>query len=227
MIEASIYFITLLRHGESKGNAAGFHQGQSDFPLTQRGVAQSQALAQRWLKEGIDFDRMFSSPLQRARQTAEIISGALNEEVVYDPIWMERDIGRLSGLHPQEAAERYPRPDFVHPYQLIGETGESQWQLYLRAGAAVQSLLRHPPGNYLVISHGGLLNMVFYAILGITPHANFQGPRFRFRNTAFATLTYTPIEHKWAILGVNDRSHWQEEDEETLPAISDNDESEE
>jgi len=133
----------------------------------------------------------------------------------------------LSGLHPEEAAERFPRPVFVHPYQSIGETGESQWQLYLRAGAAVQSLLKRPAGCYLVISHGGLLNMVFYAILGITPHANFHGPRFRFRNTAFATLTYTPDDHKWAVLGVNDRLHWQDEEDLSLRAITNNENSEE
>jgi hypothetical protein len=50
--------------------------------------------------------------------------------------------------------------------------------------------------------------MVMYAILGIVPQANFQGSRFRFRNTAFATLTYNPEEHSWVLEGLNDRMHW-------------------
>jgi broad specificity phosphatase PhoE len=77
----------------------------------------------------------------------------------------------------------------MHPYQAVGETGESQWELYLRAGRAVQNLLKNPPGRYLVVSHGGILNLAFYAILGIAPQANFTGPRFRFANTAYATPT--------------------------------------
>ncbi len=205
------YIVTLLRHGESEGNAAGFHQGQSDFPLNTTGKEQSQALARRWQKEEAHFDLVISSPLARARETAEIIIAALEIPLEFDPNWMERNNGLLAGLHPDEAAQRYPRPAFMHPYQAIGETGESQWELYLRAGLAVQTLLNHPPGRFLIVSHGGILNMAMYAILGIIPQANFSGPRFRFGNTAFATLSYLKSEHKWTVLGVNDRRHWEGE----------------
>ncbi len=209
----TIFSIRLLRHGQSVGNADGLHQGQSDFPLTETGREQVSALADRWSSEAAHYDLVISSPLARARQTAEILTARLHQPLELDPLWMERDVGVLSGLRPEDAAELYPRPDFFHPYQPIGQTGESQWELYLRAGRAVQSLVNRPPGNYLVVSHGGLLNMVFYAILGITPQANFYGPRFRFGNAAFATLTYTPAQHKWAVLGLNDRSHWPFQDE--------------
>ena len=208
-----IYTFTFLRHGESIGNAEGKHQGQADFELTEKGRAQARALAERWEMEKRRFDGAVSSPLMRARETAELVCGALDIPLTYDPRWMERDNGLLAGLHPDEAMLLHPRPPFVHPYLAIGETGESQWELYLRAGEAVQSLFIQPPGTYLVISHGGILNMVFYAILGIAPHANFTGPRFRFHNTAFATLTYAPGEHKWAVLGINDHLHWPEAEE--------------
>jgi broad specificity phosphatase PhoE len=95
----------------------------------------------------------------------------------------------------------------------IGETGETQWELYLRGGQAMQSLLGRPPGRYLVISHGGLLNMVLYAMLGIVPQANFQGAHFRFRNTAYAVLSYNPAEHYWVLEHLNERSHWTESGE--------------
>ena len=203
------YHLTLLRHGESVGNAEGKHQGQSDFPLTEKGEAQVRALAERWLNERKCFDLLISSPLSRARGTAEILAEALHLTLELNPLWMERDNGLLAGLRPEEAIASYPRPPFIHPYLPIGQTGESQWELYLRAGKAIQDLLHHPPGNYLIVSHGGILNMVLYAILGITPQANFYGPRFRFGNTAFATLTYNPGEHKWYVHGLNDRVHWQ------------------
>ncbi len=203
------YHLTLLRHGESVGNAEGKHQGQSDFPLTEKGEAQVSALAERWFNEKKCFDLLISSPLSRARGTAEILAEALNLTLELNPLWMERDNGLLAGLRPEEAIASYPRPPFIHPYLPIGQTGESQWELYLRAGKAIQDLLHHPPGNYLIVSHGGILNMVLYAILGITPQANFYGPRFRFGNTAFATLSYNPGEHKWYVHGLNDRVHWQ------------------
>lgn len=208
--KSSIYHIALLRHGESTGNANGFFQGQHDYPLTARGEDQAHALANYWLSKGVAFDLIVSSPLARARTTAEIISSALVVPLELDPLWMERNAGYLSGLNREEAEDRYPRPAFIHPYMAIGETGESQWQLFLRAGKAVQSFIVREPGRFLVVSHGGILNMVLYAILGIAPQANFQGARFRFSNTAYATLEYNPDEHDWVVLGLNQRPHWDE-----------------
>jgi broad specificity phosphatase PhoE len=207
------HFIVFLRHGESVGNAEGRFQGQSDFPLTEKGRAQARALAERWQAEGTRFDRCISSPLLRAAQTAEIIASLLGIPLEPDPLWKELHIGLLAGLKPEEAAERYPSPDFTHPYLHIGGSGESRWEVYLRAGRAVQSLMDRPPGRYLVVAHGGILTMVLYAILGIPVQADYTGPTFRFGNTSFATLTYTPAEQNWCLIGLNDRAHWRQADE--------------
>lgn len=210
LIHTSIIFcFTILRHGESQGNYEGRHQGQADFPLTDLGRQQTRALVERWKSEQKDFSLIISSPLARARETAEIISTEMGYPVELDPLWMERNNGLMAGLSPEEVRETLPQPEFIHPYQAIGQTGESQWELYLRAGKAVQSLINRPPGSYLVVSHGGLLNMFFYAVLGIAPQPNFHGPRFRFNNTAFATLHYNPSSHRWYIIGVNDHLHWK------------------
>lgn len=206
-----VYHIILLRHGESIGNAEGYHQGQAEFPLTEKGRLQAHSLAKYWLKEGQVFDQAIASPQSRAKETAEIIATALVVPLEFDEVWMERDNGEYAGLHHTEAAEKYPQPDFIPNYEPIGNYGESQWELYLRGGKAVQSLIHRPPGRYLVVSHGGLLNMVMYAILGITPPPNFHGPRFRFRNTAYVSLSYYPERHVWYVHGVNQRDHWDEE----------------
>lgn len=208
----TFYHITLLRHGESQGNYEGRHQGQADFPLTDRGREQAKILLERWKSEAKEFDLVTSSPLARACETAEIIANGLKTPLELDPIWMERNNGLMAGLSPEEVHQTLPQPGFINPYQPVGQTGESQWQVYLRAGKAVQSLFRHPPGKYLIVSHGGLLNMFFYAILGITPQPNFHGPRFRFNNSAFATLSYNPASHHWYILGVNDHMHCSTEE---------------
>jgi broad specificity phosphatase PhoE len=206
------HFIILLRHGESVGNAEERFQGQADFPLTEGGRQQAASLARRWQTEGVAFDRAISSPLLRARQTAEIVCSALEVPLEFEAEWMEVDNGLLAGLNEAEAAERLPRPAFMTPYDHFGETGESRWELYLRAGRCIQRLLDRPPGRYLVVAHGGVLGMAMYAVLGIVPQADFQGPRFVFENTTFATLHFRPAHHNWRLLAFDNRSHWSPEE---------------
>lgn len=205
---APLYHLTLLRHGESVGNAENYHQGQAEFPLTERGRAQAQALADYWKNQAITFDGVIASPQSRARQSAEIIAQTLGLAVEFDPDWMERDNGVYSGLRAEDARQRYPYPDFIPIYQPIGQTGESEWELYLRGGRAIQSVMRRAPARYLIVSHGAILNAALRAIMGIAPQATFQGVRFRIRNTAFATLIYRPTTHQWVIEGLNQRPHW-------------------
>ena len=204
--EKPIYHFVFLRHGESVGNVESRWQGQSDYPLTDRGLAQAQALAKRWQEENAKFVLLITSPLIRAKNTAEIVASALDVKVEADPLWMERNLGEITGLTMEEIQLR-PRPTFVTPYDTIGGVGEGDWVLFLRAGQALQSLLRRPAGRYLIVSHGGLLNQLMHAIVGIAPHADPSGVRFRFDNTAFARVFYLSHQHRWAIETLNDHVH--------------------
>jgi broad specificity phosphatase PhoE len=199
MFESS-YALTFLRHGESVGNAEERFQGQSDFPLTDGGRVQARTLAERWHREEVKFDLTVTSPLIRAKETAQIITDILKTPLEVDPIWVERDNGRFSGLTREEVNERCPEPEFMTPYDAFGKSGESDWELYLRAGKGVHELIKRPPGKYLIVTHGGLLNKVMYAILGIPVQANSNGPSFRFENTGFVTFHYVPARHQWRII---------------------------
>jgi 2,3-bisphosphoglycerate-dependent phosphoglycerate mutase len=201
------FYITLLRHGESFGNANGYHQGQYDFPLTELGRNQVILLKRRWIKEQKFFDRVISSPLSRARETAEIITNGLGIPLEFNEDWIERDVGALSGLHEDEAKKRYPLPEFFTPYSSIVGNGEGDWELYLRAGKALLSMLRRPVGKYLVVSHGGLLNQAVHAILETAHRANGQGVKYVFNNTAFSTFIYKPDRFEWTVCGMNDTAH--------------------
>lgn len=202
----SKYFVTFLRHGESVGNQENRFQGQADFPLTDKGRAQARALAEHWQAEGMTFDRCFTSPLLRAKETAEIVSTALKVPLETDPLWMEMDNGRMAGLRDDEID--WEEQKFQTPYTRFGETGESRLEVYLRAGRGLQSILDRGPGRYLVVSHGGILNMAMYSILSIAPQAHHNGPRFWFRNTTFADFAYEPESHNWRLLRF-DRDHWK------------------
>ncbi|HJR80956.1 MAG TPA: histidine phosphatase family protein [Anaerolineales bacterium] len=207
-----VYHFVFVRHGESIGNAQSRWQGQSDFDLTEKGRTQARALAARWKGEGVKFDLIITSPLVRAKETAEIIASALSVPVEYDPILLERHIGEIEGMTAEEVRKR-PQPPYITPYDSIGGEGEGDWALFLRAGQALQGLLRRPAGSYLIVSHGGLLNQLMHAIVGIAPHVDPSGVRFRFDNTAFARVIYYPYQHRWAIEALNDRAHlsdrWQ------------------
>jgi 2,3-bisphosphoglycerate-dependent phosphoglycerate mutase len=211
MIETSFYNITFLRHGESVGNAEDRFQGHADFPLTEKGRTQARSLADRWQNEGVTFDQCIASPLLRASQTAEIICATLQVPLELDPDWMEINNGLVSGLTPEQAARVAPAPDFMTPYTHFGKTGESRWEMYLRAGRAIQHILDRSPGRYLVAAHGGVLNMAMYAILGIPVQADSNGPRFMFHNTTFASFTYEPDRHNWRMFHFDDRRHWKED----------------
>jgi broad specificity phosphatase PhoE len=202
------YQFVFLRHGESLGNAQSRWQGQSDYPLTERGRAQVRALAARWKAEHVKFDLVISSTLGRARETAQIVASTLDLKVEFDEIWLERAIGEMEGLTAEEVRQM-PRPPYTTPYDSIGGDGEGDWALFLRAGQALHGLLRRPAGSYLIVSHGGLLNQVMHAVTGLAPHVDPSGVRFRFENTAFARVYYYPHQHRWAIDAVNDHAHLQ------------------
>ena len=200
-----LFYVTFLRHGESVGNQENRFQGQADYPLTEKGREQARSLAGHWQAERVTFDQCFASPLLRAWETAQIVSSALDVPLMEEPLWMEMNNGRLAGLRDSDI--NWDEPKMVTPYTRMGETGESRLEVFLRAGRAIQSILDRPPGKYLVVSHGGILNMAMYSLLSISPQAQHHGPRFLFKNTTFASFSYDPEHHNWRLLHF-DRPHW-------------------
>lgn len=196
----AVISVTFLRHAESVGNLENRFQGHADYPLTDKGRVQAHLLAEGWKAEGVTFNRACSSPLLRARETAEIICSTLGTPLEFDPDWMEINNGLLTGQTLEESMETGPRPDFFTPYTRWGVSGESRWEVYLRAGRNLQKLIDHPAERMLIVAHGGILNMTLYAILGIPPQAASTGPRFMFHNTSFATFSYEPVGHNWSLL---------------------------
>lgn len=116
-------------------------------------------------------------------------------------------MGVLTGVKREQADDVFPRPTFFTPFDHMGETGEGNWALYLRAGKAIQRILQQPPARYLIVSHGGILNQALHVVLGMTPQASGQGVHFRFVHTAFATVYYEPDKFKWVVWGLNDFTH--------------------
>lgn len=208
---APVYRITLVRHCESVGNAEARMQGHVDYPLSERGRAQAEALARRWKNDAIAFDHVIASPLGRARDTARIIAAPLGfGDPETDPLWIEQDTGARGGVRFDDLPQRHHGPGLAdRDAAIVAATGESDEALSLRARRALQSILDRPPARYLVVSHRAILNMVLYAILGIDARAGrVAAPLFRLPNGSISRFRFFPRARRWQADVIGDRSHW-------------------
>ena len=170
--------LVLVRHGETDWNLRKCFQGQIDVPLNERGLAQARRLARQLHSEGLRFDAVVSSDLGRARQTAEPVCLALDLPLQHDPAWREQAFGVLEGqsvdtlrsTHPELHAQwQRHDPDYALP-----GGAESRRQFSERILAAAAGLARrHGGGRVLVLTHGGVLDMVWRAARGLP----LSGPR--------------------------------------------------
>jgi broad specificity phosphatase PhoE len=163
--------ILIARHGQSDWNQEKRWQGHADRPLTERGREQAQALADRVAH--IELDAVYSSDLQRARDTAAVVAESQGLELRQLPELREVDVGSWSGLTRAEAEERFPegfarwRDGF--PGWKDGETYEAMTDRVLRAVDEIAE--EHEGGRVLVVSHGGPIRAIHAAALGLDVHS--------------------------------------------------------
>ena len=107
--------IYLVRHGETEKNKERLLQGRSNLPLNETGVRQAEAVRDYFRGKGIAFDRIYSSPLQRAVQTARIIAGE-EAPLIPDDRLLEMDYGPWEGTSLSNPSPEiiYFFQDFVH-----------------------------------------------------------------------------------------------------------------
>lgn len=166
--------LCVARHGETDWNAAGILQGWSDVHLNDEGRAQSRALALKLADGG--FAAVWSSPLVRSLETAEIVAVTLQLPlpVCHDGL-RERNFGAIQGvpkveladLNPvllQQILKRNPAADF--------EGGETMDEFADRVLAAILDIgARHGGECVLVITHGWVLDVITRQIRGLPRHA--------------------------------------------------------
>lgn len=97
-------YIVFLRHGQTDWNVKSVTQGREDIPLNETGIKQAheaaQGLASSLKRTGFKIDRIYTSPLSRAKDTANTVSDAIgNVPVIVDQRLIERDFGNLSGMY--------------------------------------------------------------------------------------------------------------------------------
>ena len=167
--------LILIRHGETDFNRAGRFQGWIDAPLNDHGWRQAGRLAGQLAHERID--ALHCSDLLRARQTAAPAATALGLPVQADARLREQRFGVLEGLTFTEARERQPAALATWARHLADRApagGESVRAFHDRVVAAVRDIAaRHAGGRIAVVTHGGVLDMVWRAAQGLP----LDGPR--------------------------------------------------
>lgn len=160
--------LILIRHCEAYGNLMRVFQGHTDAPISDRGARQLEALARRFAD--IPFDAIYSSPLQRARQTAEAANRTLRLPLQIEPGLIEINGGAWEGKKWGDLPVLYPESyeDWsIAPYRFQAPEGESMRQVYHRVWAAVQTIVAENPGKRVVcVSHGCALRNLLCRAMG-------------------------------------------------------------
>lgn len=166
-LPGAIHTLYLVRHGESVYNAEGRVQGQSDIPLSPQGEKQSEAVAQALAS--VPVTAVYSSPLLRARQTAERIAAIHGLPIQFDDRLKELHAGIFQGklrrelpvLFPQEyAAWSSGDPFYVIP------GGQSRFQVQQRGKEVLEEIAARHTGHTVVVGHGALFRFALAALLG-------------------------------------------------------------
>ena len=149
----------LIRHGETEWSLSGQHTGRTDLPLIERGAGNARRLGERL--RGIHLARVWTSPLQRARQTCELAGFGSMAEI--DPDLREWDYGQYEGMRSVEIHQSQPG------WQLFRDGapgGETPGEVSTRADRVVERL-RSLAGNVAVFSHGHLLRSLAVRWIGL------------------------------------------------------------
>jgi broad specificity phosphatase PhoE len=168
----------LLRHGATANNVARpprLQGRRSDPPLSDAGLDQARRTAALFAERRVD--AVFSSPLLRAHQTAELIAAAHGLEVQVRDELTEIDVGQWEGLDWDEVARRNPEPfrlfqldPTIHPY--LG--GENLQDMQARAVPAIERLLAENRGRAVVAVAHNMLNRCYFAHLLRMPLAHYR-----------------------------------------------------
>jgi broad specificity phosphatase PhoE len=163
--------ITIVRHGQTKANAEGRIQGHWDAELSDEGRAQAEKLREQLEAEAFQPTHLFTSPLIRCAETADIATRSLKMPVVPWDDLKEHDMGVLSGLTWAEAEAKFLHHDFAveRARQWAGIEGvEPIASRRERAERVARRLLENRSnGDVLfIVSHGGIMPSILSALMG-------------------------------------------------------------
>ncbi|MEO9003135.1 MAG: histidine phosphatase family protein [Ginsengibacter sp.] len=196
--------VYLLRHGETQYNADGNRYcGRTDIPLTNKGISQAELVHDQ--VKNIDFDAIYSSPLQRALRTAQIASG--KHEIITDDRLIEFSFGQWEGKTKEEFIPEDPAlwdrwcndPGTTN----AGVTGETANEVVARVNYFFEFALgKFPSGNILVVGHNGINRFYLASKLGM-PLKNYR--RLVQQNSSITMFSLEPLNGELSLQLLNSK----------------------
>lgn len=163
----------LVRHGESTGNLTRTFCGQTDVELTPKGVMQAQNMAK--LFKDIDIEKIYSSPLKRAYNTAKEIAKIKNIDIEINENLIERNFGDFEGLPWDEIEKRFPNDakNAIDKHVFFDyKNGESYDDVIKR----IDKFFENYVDNSVVVAHGALIRILLYHLKYINDENIFAFP---------------------------------------------------
>ena len=164
--------LILVRHGLTEWNAGGRYQGQSNVALSDTGRKQARFLAERFPVRQLD--AIYTSDLDRAKETAECVGKRLGLTVCPEKAFRELSFGDWEGLTYQEISSRWPEEAeklFTAPDELVIPHGETFRDLQKRALDKIYSLYeKHIDQTVAVFAHGAINKTILAGLMHIPLH---------------------------------------------------------
>lgn len=197
--------VLAIRHGETAWNVDARIQGQLDIPLNELGRWQAARVAQTLAGETID--AIYTSDLQRARQTAQPIADAMGLPLGLEQGLRERRFGAFEGLLYPEIQARWPdgakRWSTREPAYAPEGGGESLIDFYARVvDTASRLAAAHAGQSIVLVAHGGVMDCLYRAATRVDLQ---QHRSWKLVNAALNRLLYTP--DGFTLVGWNDVGH--------------------
>ena len=197
----------LIRHGQSEWNELKKIQGQINTNLTKHGKDQAKMLANMLIDEKIDV--IYTSDLNRAKDTAKTISEKINKPLIHSEFLREIKFGIWEGLTISEIEDRYIDQYLIwnkSPDELILDNAETLQILKDRVMNWINPiLLENKEKNIAIVSHGTTLKVLMLSLLGI-PLCHYKN--FTISNVGLSVIECRDFNN--VLIKLNDLSHLKE-----------------
>ncbi|GAK60229.1 phosphoglycerate mutase [Candidatus Vecturithrix granuli] len=205
--------ILLIRHGETAWNRGKIFRGTHDIPLNENGRLQAKLLAKAL--ESRRIDAAYSSPLSRARETADIILAPHGIEAVNHAGLTDFDYGQWTGLEDRVVAQKWPEEHacwLVAPHRAQPPGGDTLQMVFDRAFTMVEDLVQQHHDETVAIFAHRVVNKLL--VLGMLTLAIERFPFIRQDNCCLNEFEWT--EHGYIMISLNDTSHLRHGEIEVL-----------